>query len=46
VLDDIGLAFPYSRAETLGLPIPTILRLHKRATAHLKRVYASVRLTS
>ena len=38
-LDDIGLAFLYSRREVLAMPLPAILRLRARALRHLALLY-------
>lgn len=43
VVDEIGLAFPYSRAEVMALPITSILRLYARAMTHLSILYGVAR---
>jgi len=42
-VDEIGLAFPYSRAEVMALPITDILRLYGRAMTHHRIIYGAAR---
>lgn len=46
IVDEIGVVFPYPRAEVLAMRMPGIMRLYRRAITHLKISYATVRLTA
>lgn len=46
IVDEIGVVFPYARAEVMAMPMTAILRLYRRAMTHLKIIYSAVRLTA